>query len=75
MVKLAQKRGLEGSKGSWKDFLSTYDRKLGPSLSDPSRRPVDTLVSFLKTFSKEEDLKACISLFIYTMLMYSSANS
>ncbi|RVX23261.1 Small RNA degrading nuclease 3 [Vitis vinifera] len=58
MVKLAQKRGLEGSKGSWKDFLSTYDRKLGPSLSDPSRRPVDTLVSFLKTFSKEEDLKA-----------------
>ncbi|CBI33775.3 unnamed protein product, partial [Vitis vinifera] len=57
MVKLAQKRGLEGSKGSWKDFLSTYDRKLGPSLSDPSRRPVDTLVSFLKTFSKEEDLK------------------
>ena len=65
MVKLAQKRGMEGSKGTWKNFLNTYDRKFGSSLSDPSKRPVDALVSFLKTFSKEEDLKACILLFIY----------
>ncbi|XP_022741598.1 small RNA degrading nuclease 1-like [Durio zibethinus] len=57
IVKLVQKRGLEGTKGGWKDFLNTYDRKLGASLSDPSRRSNDVLVSFLKTFAKDDDLK------------------
>lgn len=74
-MKLTQKRGLVGSKGGWKDFLSTYDRKFGPSLSDPAKRPVETLVDFLKTFSKEEDLKACILIFTYKMLLNSLANS
>lgn len=57
MVKLAQKRGMAGSKGHWKDFLKIYDKKLGTSLSDPSRRSVDDLVAFLKTFIQDDDLK------------------
>ncbi|KAL2531636.1 Small RNA degrading nuclease 3 [Abeliophyllum distichum] len=57
MVKLAQKRGMVGSKGGWKDFLKFYDKKLGTSLSDPARRSVESLVAFLKTFSQENDLK------------------
>ena len=57
IVKLVQKRRLKGTEGGWKDFLNTYDKKLGSSLSDPSRRSNDVLVSFLKTFTKDEDLK------------------
>ncbi|XWS45221.1 hypothetical protein CRYUN_Cryun15aG0117600 [Craigia yunnanensis] len=57
IVKLVQKRGLKGTEGGWKDFLNTYDKKLGSSMSDPSRRSNDCLVSFLKTFTKVDDLK------------------
>ncbi|KAK3019077.1 hypothetical protein RJ639_004364 [Escallonia herrerae] len=57
IVKLAQKRGMKGSNGGWKEFLSTHDKKFGASLSDPGRRSIDVLVSFLKTFSQEDDLK------------------
>ncbi|KAK8606871.1 hypothetical protein V6N13_052624 [Hibiscus sabdariffa] len=57
IVKLVQKRGLEGTQGGWKDFLKSYDKKFGASLSDPSRRSNDVLVSFLKTFTKEDDVK------------------
>ncbi|KAK9288003.1 hypothetical protein L1049_016448 [Liquidambar formosana] len=57
MVKLSQKRGMTGTKGGWKDFLNSYDRKLGSSLSDPARRSADVLAAFLKTFTKEDDLK------------------
>ncbi|GER30921.1 small RNA degrading nuclease 3 [Striga asiatica] len=57
MVKLAQKREMAGSKGHWKDFLKFYDKKFGSSLSDPSRRSIDSLVAFLKTFEQDEDLK------------------
>lgn len=56
IVKLAQKREMRGTKGGWKDFLRSYDKKLGVSLSDPSKRSVDVLLAFLKTFS-EDDLK------------------
>ncbi|KAH0721818.1 hypothetical protein KY289_006250 [Solanum tuberosum] len=56
IVKLAQKREMKGSKGGWKDFLRSYDKKLGVSLSDPSKRSIDVLLTFLKTFS-EDDLK------------------
>ncbi|KAK6778671.1 hypothetical protein RDI58_025389 [Solanum bulbocastanum] len=56
IVKMAQKREMKGSKGGWKDFLRSYDRKLGVSLSDPSKRSIDVLLAFLKTFS-EDDLK------------------
>lgn len=59
IVKLAQKREMKGSKGGWKDFLRSYDKKLGVSLSDPSKRSVDVLLAFLKTFS-EYDLKVVI---------------
>lgn len=57
IVKLVQKRGLKGTEGGWKDFLNTYDKKLGSSLSDPLRRSNGCLVSFLKTFTKENELK------------------
>ncbi|KAF9621923.1 hypothetical protein IFM89_029143 [Coptis chinensis] len=57
VVKMAQKQRLKGDKGGWKDFLTVHDTKLGTSMSDPAKRSVDDLVAFLKTFSKEEDLK------------------
>ncbi|RDX87641.1 Small RNA degrading nuclease 3, partial [Mucuna pruriens] len=57
IVKLAQKRGLKGALGGWKEFLSSHDKKFGASLSDPSKRSHEVLAAFLKTFSKEEDLK------------------
>ncbi|XP_048132204.1 small RNA degrading nuclease 3-like [Rhodamnia argentea] len=57
VVKLAQKRGMSGAKGVWKDFLNSYDKQLGASLSDPSRRSKEVLVAFLKTFTDESDLK------------------
>ncbi|EOX91536.1 hypothetical protein QUC31_003156 [Theobroma cacao] len=57
IVKLVQKRGLKGTEGGWKEFLNSYDKKFGASLSDPSRRSNDVLVSFLKTFTKANDLK------------------
>lgn len=57
MVKLAQKREMAGSKGHWKEFLKSYDKKFGTSLSDPSRRSVDDLAAFLKTFTEDDDLK------------------
>ncbi|KAJ1389954.1 RNA exonuclease 1-like, exonuclease domain [Sesbania bispinosa] len=57
IVKLAQKRGLKGKLGDWKEFLDSYDKKFGSCLSDPAKRPHETLAAFLKTFSKDEDLK------------------
>ncbi|PPR88367.1 hypothetical protein GOBAR_AA32325 [Gossypium barbadense] len=60
IVKLVQKRGLEGTQGGWTEFLKTYDKKFGASLSDPSKRSNDVLVSFLKTFTKDDDLEGWI---------------
>ncbi|XP_047155513.1 small RNA degrading nuclease 3-like [Vigna umbellata] len=57
IVKLAQKRGLKGKLGDWKEFLDSHDKKFGANLSDPSKRPHELLATFLKSFSKEEDLK------------------
>lgn len=57
IVKLAQKQGMKGSNGGWKDFLRVYDKKVGVSLSDPARRSPDALIAFLKTFSNADDLK------------------
>ncbi|KAI3897606.1 hypothetical protein MKW92_022149 [Papaver armeniacum] len=54
MVKIAQQRRLEGSKGVWQVFLNEHDRKFGAGLSDPSKRSVDVLVSFLETFTDKE---------------------
>lgn len=56
MVKLAQKHGMKGTKGDWKEFLNVHDKKLGASLSDPTRRSNDVLAAFLKSFAKEDDL-------------------
>ncbi|KAI3992939.1 hypothetical protein MKX01_009682 [Papaver californicum] len=57
MVKMMQKKGKKGTKGYWKEFLNVHDRKMGDSISDPARRSIDDLVSFLTTFSEEEDIK------------------
>ncbi|KAF3795844.1 Small RNA degrading nuclease 3 [Nymphaea thermarum] len=57
IVKLCQTQNMKGSEGGWKEFLSTHDSKFGSSLGDPTRRSVDILVAFLKTFTKEEDMK------------------
>nr|XP_043606552.1 small RNA degrading nuclease 1 [Erigeron canadensis] len=56
IVKLAQKRGMKGSNGGWKDFLAVYDKN-GVSLSDPARRSEEALIGFLKTFTNADDLK------------------
>lgn len=53
IVKLSQKRGIKGAKGSWKEFLNVYDKKFGACVSDPSKRPNDVLVAFLMTFTNE----------------------
>ncbi|KAI9165330.1 hypothetical protein LWI28_011987 [Acer negundo] len=57
LVKLVQKRRMQGTVGGWKDFLNLYDKKFGSSMSDPARRSDYELSSFLKTFNKEKDLK------------------
>ncbi|KAE9614285.1 putative exoribonuclease II [Lupinus albus] len=57
IIKLAQKRGLKGKLGGWKEFLNSYDKKFGDGLSDPAKRPIETLAAFLKTFSNKDDLK------------------
>ncbi|XP_027334795.1 small RNA degrading nuclease 1-like [Abrus precatorius] len=67
MVKLSQKRGLKGKLGDWKEFLNSYDKKFGAGLSDPAKRSHETLAAFLKTFSKEEDLK-----FFYNIIRHHS---
>jgi len=54
---MAQKRGMSGAIGAWKDFLNSHDKQLGASLSDPSRRSKEVLAAFLKTFTDENDLK------------------
>ncbi|XP_076900850.1 small RNA degrading nuclease 3-like [Bidens hawaiensis] len=57
IVKMSQKRGMTGSNGDWKEFLTVYDKKLGKSLSDPAKRSPADLIAFLKTFTNEGDLK------------------
>ncbi|CAN6874304.1 hypothetical protein Bca4012_077591 [Brassica carinata] len=49
-------RWLEGENGGWKEFLNSYDKGLGLSVGEPSRRSDDVLVAFLSTFKKKEDL-------------------
>ncbi|KAK1439014.1 hypothetical protein QVD17_04829 [Tagetes erecta] len=57
IVKLAQKRGMEGSNGGWKEFISVYDKRFGKSLSDPAKRSHEALIAFLKTFTNADHLK------------------
>ncbi|KAL0915670.1 hypothetical protein M5K25_016105 [Dendrobium thyrsiflorum] len=65
VVRLIQKQGLNGCRGNWKEFLNSYDRKFGDSLSDPSKRSVDVLVAFLKSFNQTKDLMFIGKLFRY----------
>lgn len=55
LVKLVQRRRLEGENGGWKEFLSSSG--FGLSVGDPSQRSDDVLVAFLSTFKKKEDLQ------------------
>ncbi|KEH40203.1 small RNA degrading nuclease [Medicago truncatula] len=57
IVKLVQKKGMKGKMGDWKEFLNSNDKKFGAGMSDPSKRSHEVLAAFLKTFSKDEDLK------------------
>ncbi|KAL6224861.1 hypothetical protein ACLB2K_003716 [Fragaria x ananassa] len=57
IVKVAQKRGMKGSKGDWKQFLTSYDKKFGSSLSDPSKRSTDVLTAFVRSFDNQDDLQ------------------
>ncbi|XP_050365706.1 small RNA degrading nuclease 1-like isoform X2 [Argentina anserina] len=57
IVKLAQKRGMKGSRGDWKQFLASYDNKFGASLSDPGKRSTDVLTAFVRSFENPEDLQ------------------
>ncbi|XP_010484526.1 PREDICTED: small RNA degrading nuclease 3 isoform X1 [Camelina sativa] len=68
LVKLVQRRGLEGENGGWKEFLNVYDKKFGSSLSDPARRSNDVLVAFLMSFKKKEDMQ------LIARIMQCSAN-
>lgn len=63
IVKLAQKRGMKGEKGGWKEFLSVYDKKFGASMSDPAKRNPEALRAFLQTFKSEEDLQFLAKMF------------
>ncbi|KAH9611669.1 hypothetical protein KSS87_006539 [Heliosperma pusillum] len=56
MVKLAQKAGMKGEQGDWKEFLKFFDKQFGSSMSDPSKRDPDVLRSFILTFKKKEDI-------------------
>ncbi|KAF7809860.1 small RNA degrading nuclease 1 [Senna tora] len=56
IVKMVQKRGMKGTMGDWKEFLSIHDKKFGAGLSDPAKRSHEVLATFLKSFSKD-DLK------------------
>ncbi|XP_033131879.1 small RNA degrading nuclease 3-like, partial [Brassica rapa] len=66
LVKLVQRRRLEGENGGWKEFLSSSG--FGLSVGDPSQRSDDVLVAFLSTFKKKEDLQ------LFTRVLHSDAN-
>ncbi|GAU26884.1 hypothetical protein TSUD_02870 [Trifolium subterraneum] len=57
IVKLSQRKGMKGQMGDWKEFLNSHDKKFGAGMSDPSKRSHEVLAAFLKTFSKDDDLK------------------
>ncbi|GAB2255825.1 hypothetical protein Droror1_Dr00009603 [Drosera rotundifolia] len=67
IVKLAQKRGMSGENGVWKEFLNSIER-FGATHSDPARRSPADLLAFLRTFKEESDLK----FFARVMQCYSS---
>ncbi|CAL5323644.1 unnamed protein product [Camellia sinensis] len=57
LVKAAQQQGMEGSEGDWEVFLSKHDKLFGSRIRDPRKKSAVTLARFLKTFSREDDLK------------------
>jgi hypothetical protein len=69
IVKLSQKKGMKGQMGDWKEFLNSHDKKFGAGMSDPSKRSHEVLAAFLKTFTKDDDLKVNhFSLYLYPFL-------
>ncbi|CAL5366877.1 unnamed protein product [Camellia sinensis] len=57
LVKAAQQQGMEGSEGDWEVFLSKNDKLFGSRIRDPRKKSDVKLARFLKTFSREDDLK------------------
>ncbi|THG04447.1 hypothetical protein TEA_008216 [Camellia sinensis var. sinensis] len=57
LVKAAQQQGMEGSEGDWEVFLSKNDKLFGSRIRDPRKKSAVKLARFLKTFSREDDLK------------------
>ncbi|KAI8030755.1 Small RNA degrading nuclease 3 [Camellia lanceoleosa] len=57
LIKAAQQQGMEGSEGDWEVFLSKHDKLFGSRIRDPRKKSAVTLARFLKTFSREDDLK------------------
>ncbi|CAL5321346.1 unnamed protein product [Camellia sinensis] len=57
LVKAAQQQGVEGGEGDWEAFLSKHDKLFGSRIRDPRMKSAVTLACFLKTFSREDDLK------------------
>ncbi|KAL9245812.1 hypothetical protein vseg_019418 [Gypsophila vaccaria] len=56
LVKLAQKSGMKGEQGDWKEFLGNFDKKFGASMSDPTKRTAEELRAFLLTFKERKDV-------------------
>ncbi|KAL6222625.1 hypothetical protein ACLB2K_006017 [Fragaria x ananassa] len=46
IVKVAQKRGMKGFDGEWKQLLTSYDKNFGFSFSDPGKRSTDDVDCF-----------------------------
>ncbi|KAI8013285.1 ADP-ribosylation factor GTPase-activating protein AGD3 [Camellia lanceoleosa] len=57
LIKAAQQQGMEGSEGDLEVFLSKHDKLFGSRIRDPRKKSAVTLARFLKTFSREDDLK------------------
>ncbi|KAK9678509.1 hypothetical protein RND81_11G216400 [Saponaria officinalis] len=68
LVKLAQKSGMKGDKGDWKEFLTVFDKKFGASMSDPAKRTADELRAFLLTFKEHKDIN------YFVKIMKSNSN-
>ena len=62
-------QSIKGSKGSWKEFLNTDAKGLRTSISDPARRSIDTLISFIGTFIEKGHLKVS---FFFFLIFFSS---
>ena len=69
MVRLAQKQGMKGTKGGWKEFLKVHDKEFGASLSDPTKRSNDVLLAFLNTLIQQDETKVTYFTFYFLLII------